>query len=303
MKKIKFTIVILVCAMIDSYGQIGYQFKEKPGQLMGALDIKGKKIIDQKYNHFENKGGFIYANQNLKLSYDLYTTEGKKIGENIDDFRLFESKNFVMLREYNGIGLFSKGKWGLYDIKGNKITNYKYDNLYGTFGLPNHMRVKNKIDNEVYYLLIDSTGKELFQTTDKRAISDYCESLLKKLNIILEDTEMVEDGAKDDKYKIFSDPTTEKYGLKKNSDVIVDTKYDLILSDYFECCELFVVKIENKFGVINKEGTEVLPVKFEKVLDIGYGKVIGKLNNKCIVFDVKTGEALWETKYDYLAFI
>ena len=85
-----------------------------------------------------------------------------------------------------------------------------------------------------------------------------------------------------DKYEWFQEDASEKYGYKHNGHVVIPAKYD-DASSFRE--GLAAVKINNKYGFIDKTGTVVIPAKFDGAGYFDNGKAQVVLNGRWFYID------------------
>ena len=83
-------------------------------------------------------------------------------------------------------------------------------------------------------------------------------------------------------YEWFQDSSTGKYGYKHNGRVVIPAKYDDALS-FSE--GLASVKINGKWGFIDKTDTMVIPAKYDYAEDFSDGKAFVKLNGRWFYID------------------
>ena len=90
-----------------------------------------------------------------------------------------------------------------------------------------------------------------------------------------------------------------KYGLiNTNGEEIVSCKYDKIHS--FNEHGIAKVKLNNKYGLINTNGEEIVPCKYDYIYNFnGYGIAEVELNNKWGVINTN-GEEIISCKYDLI---
>ena len=94
----------------------------------------------------------------------------------------------------------------------------------------------------------------------------------------------------------FTDETTSKYGfrLKSTREIIISPKYDFAIP-FSE--GLAVVKINGKYGYIDKTGKEITPLKYDSVSRFSEGLAVVTFNGKSGFID-KSGKEITPLKYD-----
>ena len=91
-----------------------------------------------------------------------------------------------------------------------------------------------------------------------------------------------DDIALTDEYELFQDSSTGKYGYKHNGRVVIPAKYD----DAWDFSEgLASVKINGKWGFIDKTDTMVIPAKYDYAWTFSNGKARVKLNDRWFRID------------------
>ena len=96
-----------------------------------------------------------------------------------------------------------------------------------------------------------------------------------------------------DKYERFWDLSTDKYGFKHNGTIVIPARYDLAGS-FSE--GLAGVKINGKWGFIDKSGTLVIPAKYKSAEKFSEGLAMVKVKNKYGFID-KNGTLVIPAKY------
>ena len=99
----------------------------------------------------------------------------------------------------------------------------------------------------------------------------------------------------DDKFERFLDNGKWGFKLKTSEDVAIHCKYDDVAS-FSE--GLARVKLDRKWGCIDKKGQEVIPLKYDSVNQFSEGMARVKLEEKYGFVDA-TGEECVPLKYDY----
>ena len=91
--------------------------------------------------------------------------------------------------------------------------------------------------------------------------------------------------------------TTKTQVVEKTDDKKDNNKYDAQGTDFHS--KLKWVKLNNKYGYVNKSGVEVTLLKYDYVYDFKEGMAEVKLNRKS-GFVNKSGEEVIPLKYDYV---
>ena len=202
-----------------------------------------------------------------------------------------------------------EGKWGLIDLKGNVVTQAKYDFIEG---------LRNKegellISEDGKYGVINTKGAELIKAEydyisgdeyyteeAKYALSGYILGLKTEhgyrygyMNCkrkVLLDTEYndiqrlggIENEDTDNNIMLVAQKDGQ-YGFIKNKKVVIDFRYQSI--DYSGVGHLFIVTRSSKVGVYNCSGEKILAVKYNEV-DIHDTYIQTKLNNETAYYNL-----------------
>lgn len=152
--------------LVKSNGKYGIMTKEAKTKV---------KIVYDEIKTMDNQNGLYVVKQNN--AYGVIDTQGnvilepeyKQIGINIDKYAQNGVENkYVLLGEIIPIQN-AEGLWGLFNIKGEKITDFKYTNIgcqstpisnsYPALVIPSYKIIVVQADKK--YNLVTSTGKEM----------------------------------------------------------------------------------------------------------------------------------------------
>lgn len=240
----------------------------------GVIDNKGKIIIEPQYEEMvlipNNNEDVFICTENIDYNNNEYTT------------KVLNSKNKEILSQYDkvlpienydednnlwyekGILKYHKdGKWGLINFKGKEILDPIYEDIYSLKGIEGTIiTVKNtKLG------LANTSGRELIP-------NNYLE--IKSLGI---DTDL---------YIVKNEER--KYGIYNK----LDNKYDDIKA--LNNKEIYCVKEDKKYKIINSEEQEIFNLKFDEIKQIENGIIVYTKNNKYGAFDINSNE---EIKCEY----
>lgn len=249
---------------------------------------------------------FKYKENNL---YGLIDNNGKKVTDAI-----YEEISSLPYKE--GELLAKKdGKYGVINNKGVNLVPFSYDSIIGD-GYYNEKEnyklsgyIVGNISNEgTLYGYVNKDGKELLKPEYENLYR------VKELS--------------DNIYIVAS--KNGQYGLIEDDKIIKEFRYQEIT--YNEDSQLFIIRENKKYGVIDKKGTEILPISFEQISTEGiyfvtenekydfngnkvnsnFNRVEKTSNNEyylCMDEDYNYGvldknlEQLIENKYEYLEYI
>ena len=103
----------------------------------------------------------------------------------------------------------------------------------------------------------------------------------------------------DSEFEIIKENNKCGYKLKSLNEVVIPVKYDYV-SDFID--GLAIIRLNNKYGFIDKTGKEIIPIKYNEVKPFYGDLALVVLNGKYGFVD-KKGEEIISLKYDYNEFI
>ena len=176
----------------------------------------------------------------------------------------------------NKFDLASKnGKWGIIDSTGKERTQFKYDELNFDNGF-----IKAKSNNK--WGLIDSNGKEII-----RIIYDEIKLFADGYAIV----KIIEDFKQTSNLSDISSNSIKWELIDMSEKLLFPIKYEKIDYPFYEeYIKLFkdnfaIFQINNKYGLINKAGKEIIPFKYDNINSQNFGMFLADLNNKNYLFD------------------
>ena len=235
---------------------------------VGFIDKTGSLVIPAKYNglgYFHE--GLVGVMTNGKWGY-IDKMDNIVIPAKYEDSRLFceglagvkingmwgfidKMDNLVIPAKYSKVGDFHEGlawagnfyKWGFIDKAGTMVIPAKYDEArYFENG-----KAKVKLNGREFY--IDRNGNEVDSNAPAAPTSSAAH----------DEDPYAADIALTSEYESFKDPSSGKYGFKHDDSVVIPAKYD-DAGDFSE--GLALVKINGKYGFIDKTGSLVIPAIF-----------------------------------------
>ena len=284
--------ISVIC--INSQSQTGYIFKnDLKDSLIGVVDLKGNIVIKNEYSEFRALHGYILGKKFNEQSSSLFTSNGFMIKDGITYFFEFGNNKYLLLHQYEKD---KEGKWALYDVKGQKNTDFIYDDIIHSSELADYAQVIRKTK----YILIDTLGNELFHNKDKKAFKEQVQTFKREQNIGEEDF-MIEMGSDNtEEPEIFKDSKSLKYGLRFRADTLVEAKYEEIK---WMCCKSLIVKLDSEYGVISTTGKTILKPEFDNIENIAYWKIIARYKGKYGVYNARTGNIIIKPSFGYLKFL
>ncbi len=246
----------------------------------GVIDSHGRLVVNANYDEMivipdNTKEVFLCA---YDIDYENNTYKTKAINtkekEVIKGYETIEAisnydKKQNMWYENNVLKVKKENKYGLCNISGKEILKCEYENIEPIQGIQNSLL----ITKDGKYGLCDNTGNIIIEPKYKnidKIEEDY------KNGYIIED----ENGKKG------------IIGIDKSE--VLKCEYEDIKQ--IVATNMFVVKKENKYIIIDKEGNTIIEDKFDDVEGINGEYIIAKNENKVGIID-KTGETKVEFKY------
>ena len=265
-------------AIYDSIETLEYKdgiLKVSQGEKFGLISLNGDEIVKPEYNSIATDG---YYNQDTKYEAAGYivnvrTDEGYRYGyinsegKQILDTMYTSLKRITEIKDDENVYLIVSldNKYGV--LKNDEqIIECKYDNIEY-----NEETELIKVRNEGKYGVYNLDGNEIVPVENMDIVFRGKRITAKKTNNTIE------------------------YDLQGNE--IKDNKYKMILSTENPEYSITVTK-DNKYGVINTNGTEVVENKYSylKYLDNNYFAIYSD-DNKIGIID-NNGSVILEPKYD-----
>ncbi len=197
--------------------------------------------------------------------YGLLTLEGDVITdpiyEEIDTLQYKEGELLVK----------QDGKYGVINLKGYPLVESQYDKIQADafFEEDENYRydgyiVANKTDNGYRYGYVDYTGKEYLQT-------------------IYNDMQRIPDsGERKDVYLLVAE--NGRYGVFHNEKQLIPNEYQSI--HYDSSHAIFIVQQGKQYGVMNREGKQIIDCQFEQ-LDVKGKYLYAQKGEKTEVYDAE----------------
>lgn len=295
-------------------------FKLYEDEKYGVIDAKGNILVEPKYEMIvipnPAKPVFIcyinYNSENKENETEVVNEKNEKILTQYKQVLPLMFKDAYTETPYEKSVLAYKQneKYGIIDFKGKRLTNAIYDSIESLLYKEGCLLVKQ----EDKYGVITMKGKQVIEVAYDDIIADgYYEEDTKyqkagfivrqkkeegyrygyinnKAEKILE----VEYNEIDRVTEISQENTAYllafkngQAGVYKNNKLIIKHGYEEI--EYNKQTELFIVQKNDKQGVINKEGNEILPVEYDYILISGKN-ITAQKDNNTKYFDLKGNE-------------
>lgn len=252
----------------------------------GVIDSAGETIIDPSYKEMivipNNKVGVFICTYDVNYDTGEYKT------------KVLNEKNEQIYKEYSKVeaiqnsdstGKFwyeqsvlrveKDSKYGLINLSGKEIIPLEYDNIVAISGIENSF----KIEKDGKYGIVNNEGKIVIEP--KYADIDVL--------------------GKDNKSGFIIKGDSGKYGIiDYSNNQILEAKYESVKKIYGN--DLYVVTVQGKEKLVNKEGKDILTTGFDEIkqiLDNQENGVIFSTNNKYGIMNL-SGEVLVKAEYDDL---
>ena len=170
----------------------------------------------------------------------------------------------------------NNGKYGLIDLKGRKILDQEYDNIYSMVGIEKSIIVENQGNKGI----VNSGLSKLI--------------IEPKYNKVEALTQNYSDGY------IVTNPEGKCGVISSDGKVILECIYDKIQNVTGN--DMYVVSKDDNNILINKKSEEVLNVNNKTIISINNENLIYVENNKYGVINI-TNENIFNAEYDYIKFM
>ena len=244
----------------------------------GVIDNNAKIIIEPTYSEMitipdNNKDVFI-CTENVDYENDTYTTKvldskNKQIMSEYSKIQAIENfdKYNNLWYEANVLKFQKDEKYGLINLEGKILLDAEYDDIYSLKGVENSIIIVK----DTKMGLVDNKGKEVIPVEYSEI-----ESLGENTNLYI---------VKDE----------ENYGIYKKTEM----KYQEIKA--LNSKNIYCVKENNKYMVINDEGEELIDFKFDDIKQIKDNMIIFELNKKYGAYDINTKSTI-KAQYDDMSY-
>ena len=297
------------------YNYFIYMSKE---DMVGVVDKTGKVIIEATYSdiYIPNPSKDVFMCYETEDEYEFLNSKGEELFSTYDSVTVLKTSESDREFEKDVLKYKKSDKYGLIDYKGNKITEPEYDSIQSLKNRPGELLVKKsgkygviningEIKLEIKYdgIIGDEfysekygygqTGYIISEKTKNGNMYGYIDYLGEQyLDTEFESLSRVVEYSGEEVYLVAMQ--NGKQGVYKNDKLIIDQKYQGII--YSKDSNLFAVKRNSKYGIFNKDGKEILEVKYT-----GYnfaGDYISvELKDKKELYDVN-GNKVTNLKYE-----
>lgn len=286
----------------------------------GVIDSNGKTIIEPSYAEYivipNSKKDIFLCTYDVNYETGEYKTKAlnAKNQEILNEYEQIEpidnwDLNNNISYENNAIKVKKDGKYGIIDVDGKQILSCEYDKIESLKGVENSILLykdekiglcnsKGKIVIEPQYSEIKAIGTDYqLGYIVKNAQNQY--GMVDCNNTKVLDTKYLE-----------IKPVTENniYVIKQeNQYQLINKNGDKVISKFFDDIKGFkngniIVKNQGKFGVINTTGEEILPIQYEDVDFAFTDTFIIKLNQK-YGLTKKNDQMVYDVKYASMKYI
>lgn len=252
----------------------------------GVINSSGENVIDPSYAEMitipDNKTDVFICTYDVDYTTGDYKTKVLN-GQNQTIFTDYEKveaiqnndKNNNLWYEQNVLKVKQSGKYGLINLEGKQILPIEYDEITPISGIKNSLKVKKE---------------------------DKCGIVNNEGKIVIEpkysDIDVL---GKDNKSGFIVKNENGKFGIVDYSnDIVLEAEYDSIKKVYGN--DLYVVTLNGKDKLVNKEKEDVLTKDFDtisQILNAQENGVVFKKSNKYGVVKI-SGEIVINAEYDSL---
>ena len=296
-KSVFFISIIFVFVIVCSIFIINNKAKNKDYQLeivyeinymlakennkFGVIDKAGNKIVDTLYDEIQipnpSKAVFIckynYDSEKNEYSVKVLNEKSEQILFQylyIDAIKINVEENTASLYEKSVLKYKEKNRYGLINLKGEKITKPIYDEISGLDYQEGLLKVKK--NNK--YGIININGVSIIKEKYDDIVSDKCFSKEKTGFIV---------------------KNNNKYGyISYNGNEMLSTKYNQISRiKYLNNNDIYLIAIEDEKAGLYKNKNCILQPQFEDIIyDINTNCIIVQKDNKQGVYDLQGNKKL-----------
>ena len=235
------------------------------GSKWGVADNSGEFVVPAVYNSVNYVRGklplFIVSQSPGK--YSVITDKSKALFSDYDTIINVNDVHFILKRNK---------KWGLMDILGTEVLPLSYDTIYSdgyrrVFAKKGTITLVNLTDGRVEatptpYEDIETLSYSSAYKVRKGNLYGILNSNLQK-ETELEYESITRESRAYDNYSYWVQKNGKKGILSSRWETHLPIKYDQIL--YFSSIPAFVVKLNNKYGIVDLYNNEIEPVKYDYI--------------------------------------
>lgn len=252
----------------------------------GVIDETGNNVIDPSYKEMiiipNSKTGVFICTYDINYETGEYKTKAlnEKNEEIFTQYNKIEALQNIdtagnLTCDKNVLKVEKDGKYGLINFDGKEITAIDYEEITAVSGIENSFKIKK----DGKYGIVDNEGKIIVE-------AKYAD-----IDIL----------GKDNKSGFIVKDDSGKYGIiDYSNNQVLEIKYDTIEKIYGN--DLYVVTVDGKQKVVNKENADVLTSGFDSIKQILANQenaVVFVKSNKYGVMNL-SGEVIIDAQYDDL---
>jgi len=301
---------ILIPFLYDYISREQEFFEVKKGQSYGRFTVSGKQVLEPVYDFIDQKDNFFYVRKGNTMG--LFTLDGKQVtpikymvigqfreglskSRQGDKFGFLDKKGKEAIPfEYDLCSPFSEGyaevmqhtptgwKSGLINQSGKKVIPFEFESI-GAFQSGIAKAKRNGL-----WGLIDTKGNSLTPFEFDRIERAYMGATACRKNqkwFLFNSSE-----------KKFTPSEYDSVSIIENDEEHV---LDFGLKPYKNDRDYILVSVNNKWGICNKQGREVIPVVYDDVFPFTNGVALVKQNGKWAMAD-STGKLITALRYNKL---
>lgn len=297
-------------------------FVLKQEEKLGVIDKRGNILIKPQYTEIRipNPGKPVFVCKQEEGDMVVLNDKAENIltqYNNVDTIKI-EGTASNLPYEKNILKYEKDNKFGLINLEGKEITKPEYESIQGLANKESQLLIKK----DGKYGVINTKGATIISNEYDNVIADgfYTEEKEYALSgyIISKKTQdgyragYINDKGKKileteyaDVSRVVEIPDESVYllivkngqvGIMKNGEIIVENKYQDI--EYHASNNTFILQRNSKYGLANKEGQIIIPVKYDNI-DFRGEYIVAILNDTQETFDVE-GNKINDVVYDTL---
>lgn len=266
----------------QSYNQ---EFIVKKDGKKGVFNYLGKEIIPIDYDEIKKKNGVLVLSKNNKTNYFL---NNKIISDSLVLDKSFEIYGDYISDKKTFYVFYKNKKQGIIDSENNVLIQAKYDNIEYKRLIENPKKENFLIVKEGdLYGMIDLSEKEIIPIKYQNIeiiTADFAVLTINNLKHFYNfRTKKLNTNFGFEKFDMYSRQFTRiKKGDKETlvlNDDFSNLLFPFMYEDVSQNDNLFVVKLNSKYGLVDKNNKVIIPILYEQ-LYISCNKVIAQINNK-----------------------
>ena len=249
----------------------------------GVMNQKGEVIIQPTYDEMiiipQKNTDIFVCTYNVDYGNETYKT---KVLNASGDQILTEYENVEIIQNTDGSNTWyekdvlkftENGKYGLIDFKGREVLPAEYDNIYVLDGIEKSLIIekdgkKGLLSSSTGEIIISPEYAEISSLTDNYEDGYIVKKQENKNGIISLDKKVILEPKYDEIKKVSKNgyyavvQTGKLAVIDKTGNIVLDSGFDSI--EEIDT-ENFIIIKDSKYGIITKDGKEIVPVEYEDI--------------------------------------